>query len=134
MTLRDDLIPVVDETRQLIDDLGLRLYTVKTRRRTWDGGAPGAGSSSDVDVTLDPRPKVKEPSPRMVAAAPGTYETGDRVVHRISADYTKAQLDGGAIADDEEWHVLIDGYPYRVVSTLEKAFEWRIHCRRLTGR
>jgi hypothetical protein len=134
MTLRSDLIPVVDETRTLVEDLGLRLHTVATRKRTWAGAEIGLGAATDVDATLDPVPKVKEPSPRLVAAAPGTYESGDRIVAKISASYTKAQLDGGTLGAAEEWHILIDGDPYRVVAVDERAFEWRLHCRKLTGR
>jgi hypothetical protein len=134
MTLRDDLIPVIDETRDLVEDLGLRLHVVKTRRRSWSGGEPGSGTPTDTDTTLTPAPKVSEPSPGVVAAAPGRYEQGDLFISKVSATYTQDELDGGTIGGDEEWWILVDDEPYRVVAATERAFEWRLHVRKLTGR
>lgn len=134
MTLRDDVIPVIDEARELVDDLGLRLCTVQTRLRTWTGSVPGDGSSSDVDTDIEPTPKVREPWPRLIADAPGTYETGDRLISKVSATYTEAQLTGGTLFNSQEWWILIDGDPHRVMGVEKRTFEWRIHVRRLTGR
>jgi len=140
MTLRDDLQPCVDAARQQLVDLGLRPYTVTVRTRVWSGGEPGSGTPTDTDLELTPRPRVMNPSPRLVAASPGVYEDGDLLVDKISRDYTEAQLTGRAIADDAEviW-VLDDGTTtreYRAVEAPEKAprhnFEWRVHLRRMT--
>jgi hypothetical protein len=135
MTLRDDLIPVVDEMRELVDDLGLRRNTVETRLRTWSGGELGLGTPTDVDTELDPKPKVAEPSPWLLESSGGKYESGDLIVSRISATYDEDDLTGGTLAAAAEWFVLIDGDPYRVVSAAtERNFEWRLHVRRITGR
>ena len=37
MSLRDDLIPVIDELRGLPNDFGLRRFSVVLRRRVWSG-------------------------------------------------------------------------------------------------
>jgi len=133
VTLRSDLIPVVDDARELVDDLGLRPYTVAVRTRTWSGGRVGGGTASNADVTLAPRPRVREPSPRLQAAEPGRYEAGDRVVDRISATYTEADLDGDGLSADKERVWLIDGDEYRVVGKpLKRNFEWRVQLRRRT--
>lgn len=132
MSLRDDLVPVVDDVREMIDDLGLRLHTVQTRRITWSGGAPGLGDATVTDVALSPAPKVRNPSPRERVAEPGRFEEGDRLVEKISATYTEADLDGGAIADAEEFYWLIDGDPYRVVGKpLERFLGWTVQLRRM---
>lgn len=133
MTLRDDLIPVVDDARRMIDvDLGLRLHTVVLRRITWSGGAPGLGTPSHADLELEPKPKVRDPAPRERVAEPGRFEEGDRVVEKISATYTEEQLNGGTLADEEEFMWLINGEPYRVVGKpLEKLLGWSVQLRRM---
>lgn len=136
MSIRDDLIPLVDELREDVIDgvAGLRIHTVVVRSRSWSGGAPGSGTATDTDVTLAPVPKVHEPEPRLRLAAPGKYEDGDRVVDRISLTYTRAQLDGGAVGADSELLWLVDGEPYRVISVEERYLEWRVHLRRMRAR
>jgi hypothetical protein len=59
MTLRDDVLPLVNMGRQIVDDLGLRTTTVALRTRTWSSGVVGRGTTTDVDVEITPRPKVE---------------------------------------------------------------------------
>ena len=132
MTLRTDLIPVVDEARDLIDDLGLRLYTVQTVTRTWSGARRGEGTATDVAVTLSPTPKVSDPPPRRNPELGGRTEVGERQVSRISASYDVDDLTGGALGASQEFFWLLDGVPYRVVGIPEKrAFEWRVQLARM---
>jgi hypothetical protein len=58
-TLRDDLLPVADELRQLPVDFGLRRYTVTIRRRIWSGTYPGDGTATNQDIALSPLPRVR---------------------------------------------------------------------------
>lgn len=135
MTLRDDLQPTVDEMRTLIGTLGLRPRTVKTRKVTWDGGKPGSGTATNVEVTLSPTPKVREPPARLVFDAPGKYESGDILVSRITRDYDEDDLTGGTLAAGVEWFFVVDDRLYRLVGAPElKTFEWRVQLRRITGR
>lgn len=137
MGLRDDLIGVVDEVRgDVIDtEAGLRLFAVKTRTRTWSGGEVGRGTAIDVETPLTPKPRVRAPAPHHVLAAPGRYEDGDRIVDRISATYTEAELDGGTLTTAKEFYWLIDSEPYRVIGKPEKRYlEWRVQLRRMLGR
>ncbi len=137
MALRDDLVGLVDEVRdQVIDqEVGMRLRTVATRRRTWSGGQPGSGTPTDTDTPLSPTPKVSEPPARLVAAAPGRYQDGDLLVTRISATYTEADLTGGSLGAGEEFYWLVDGEPYQVVGRPEQRYlEWRVQLRRKQGR
>ena len=130
-TLRDDLIPVFDEGRQIVDDLGLRQQTVVVRTRVWDGGEVGLGTATDTDLTLSPTPKVTRLSLRVVAGSGGKYQMGDRRVGKISATYTAEQLGGGSVAAGTELLWLIDGEPHTLVETPEeKNFEWRCIVRR----
>lgn len=131
MTLRDDLVPVVDETRAIVDELGFRPYIVVVRTRTWSGSEPGRGSVTNSDLTLSPKPKVADVPERLVHGSAGKYESGDRIVSRISATYTRAQLDGGAIAANKEVVWLIDGVEYMLVGEPEeRPLEWRVTVRR----
>jgi hypothetical protein len=131
VSLRDDLVPVVDESRALVEELGFRPYVVKTRQRTWSGAEVGRGTATDVDTTLDPAPKVQDVPERLVHGSPGRYESGDRLVTRISATYTRAQLDGGSLAANVEWMWLIDGVEYAVIGEPEeRPLEWRVQLRR----
>lgn len=132
MSLRDDLQGTVNDARQLVDDLGLRPHVVIVRTTTWSGGTPGSGTAAHVDLTLSPTPRVRDPSPRLRAIAPGLHEDGDRTVDRISRDYTEAQLGTSGLAAGVERLWLIDGEKYRAVGKPEeKNFEWRVQLRRL---
>lgn len=60
MTLRDDLLPVFNDARELIHDLGLRTSSLTVRTRTWSSGKARMGTSSDSDLVITPRPKIRE--------------------------------------------------------------------------
>lgn len=124
MALRDDLIPLVDTIREQVIDVavGLRLHTVKTRLRAWSAGEIGRGAATNTDTTLDPKPKVNQITPRLVQASGGKYLDGDRLVEKISATYTEAQLDGGAVAAGREFYYLIDDEAYELVGKPRKGF------------
>lgn len=135
MAFRDDMVAIADEGRQIATDLGLRFHTVVIRTRTWSGGEPGLGTASDVDVTPDPPPKVRAPTPREITASPGVYEDGDRIVDRLSATLTEVQLSGRPVAAGAELYWLIDGDAYRLVQKPEEQFlGWRVHLRRMNKR
>jgi len=125
-TLRDDLVPVINEGRQLAADLGLRQQTVVIRTRVWSGGIVGKGTTADTDLTLEPVPKVKRLPLRVVSGSGGKYEGGDRQITKISATYTAAQLGAGDIAAGTQVLWLIDGEEHTLVGKPEeKNFEWR---------
>jgi len=135
MTLRDDLIPTVDEARGLVDELGFRMHAVVVRKTTWSGGEVGKGTASHVDVTLSPKPKVASPPPHHVFAAPGKYQDGDLTVSRISALYTESQLTGGTLTVGQEVVWLIDGERYLLVGKPDrKPLEWRVQLRKRVAR
>ena len=130
MTLRDDLIPCVDSARDIINDFGLRPYVVLMRTRTWSGTQPGDGTATDVDVAIAPVPKVSHPSPRLIANSGGTIQEGDRMVSKISASYTEAQLTGNPLAANAEVWWVIDGDLYTIVGVpSKKNFEFRMQLR-----
>lgn len=60
MTLREDVLPIVEVGRQIIDDLGFRVFTTEILTRTWSGGKVGAGTCSDSTEQILPNPKVVE--------------------------------------------------------------------------
>lgn len=58
MTLRDDLLEVLDEARSIPDDLGLHQVLVSIRTRTWSSGKLQTGTPSDSVLDLTPTPHV----------------------------------------------------------------------------
>lgn len=120
MTTRDDLIPVVDRARAVVDGMGLRRHVVQVVTVTRSGtGLASIGLYDAEDVLeLDPRPRVSWRT-RTQAQSFGLAEQGDVTVSRISAAHTREQLDPGG---DSLWR--IDGEPFRVVSLIERNFGW----------
>ena len=84
-TLRDDLLPIVQDGRALIQDFGLRQSRVVIRTRTWSTGKTRSGTYTDVDLELLPRPRIKETGDEALNV--------DRVTpQNTSGGYTVAQL------------------------------------------
>lgn len=59
-TLRDALLPIFSQLRQLPVDFGLRRFTVTVRRRTWSGTFIGDGTATDQDIAITPMPRVRQ--------------------------------------------------------------------------
>lgn len=60
MALREDLLPVFDNARQLVQDFGLRQSRVWVRRGVFSSGEIHLGDLTNNDVELLPRPKVEQ--------------------------------------------------------------------------
>jgi hypothetical protein len=62
VSIVSDSLPTLDEARALLDDAGLRAFTVAVRVITWDGPRVGEGQASTVDTPITVsggrRPKV----------------------------------------------------------------------------
>lgn len=145
-TLRDDLLPVVDEMRQIPDDLGLRRYSVFFRVRTWSGGKPGLGDPKDVDTYIVPKPKVRQLSTKEVAESAGTYEAGDYMIDKITprfvdevtgvpGGYTPGQLRPLPAGDNQDVSIILVGDEGLVECTpvnynFDKAFRYSIVARK----
>lgn len=108
MSLRTDLLPVVDAGRALADALGFRQRLVTVRTRTWTSGVVGRGPTTDDDLVLDPVPKVAEPPARLIFAAPGQYEQGDVIVSRISGSYDESAIHPAPSAGVEVYWLIED--------------------------
>jgi hypothetical protein len=59
MTLRDDLLPVFEDVRGLVQDLGLRQTRVWKRLGEWSGGEIHLGDLTNTDTEITPRPFVR---------------------------------------------------------------------------
>ena len=134
-TLRDSLLPVVNDGRQLAADLGLRRRVVATCLSVWSGPRAGDGARVNTVTTITPPPKVREPPGRLVAEAGGKFVEGDLVISKIDPLLTHDELTGGTLATGSEWFILVDSMPYRIVGepTL-KNFATEVLVRRVTGR
>ena len=131
MTLRADLIPVVDDARAVVAGLGLRRYTVAVRTRVWSGGKIGSGDPTDTDATITPAPKVERLPVRLIANSGGIYEEGDLLVSKISASYAESNLVAAPSAGTETLWIL-NGESFRAVTRPEtKNFEWKVVVRRM---
>jgi hypothetical protein len=53
MTLREDLLPLVDACRQITEDLDQRTTGLTIRTRTWSGSVIGQTSDADSEVVTD---------------------------------------------------------------------------------
>jgi hypothetical protein len=96
MSIVSDLLGTLDTARALLDDVGLRPYTVTLRVVTWEGSRPGQGASSYVDTPITVaggrRPKVVSVSDED-AVAGGLLTTTTYEVRNITPAY-----DGGGFA------------------------------------
>lgn len=116
MTLRTSLLPVVDNARRLLDNLGLRTNMVTRRLRTWASGEIGRPMPAtvnvdytDEDITLDPSPKVRRVSAQEVASSGGRYEDTDLVVGPITPAYSGPSGSGGYTTDQLDPVITADG-------------------------
>lgn len=131
MTVRDDLLGVVDGARALVEGFGLRPRSVTVR------AVSQTVSGFDVTVTttdteISPRPKVVDLT-RDASFVGGVVEQGDYLVRKISGTYARAELDLGG---DSYW-VIGEGpdgeaaVPCRLVKLELRNFEWRAILRRM---
>lgn len=120
MTLRDDLLPMIDGLRGLFTQFGVARYTVAIRRVTWSGGRRGLGTPTPVDTPIvdstGGSPLVVPVSTAEIASSGGTYGQGDlkivgitpRYTTPTTGGYTPAQLQPVPASDAQEvFYVLI---------------------------
>ena len=107
MTLRDSLLPALDQIRAIAGVMGLRPYVVKRRQRIWSGERPGVGSFVDSDITLTNTMtgpggaivspvRVKRLSSKDVIASGGLYTDHDYRVGPMTPLYA-----GGGFGPDD---------------------------------
>ncbi len=103
MTLRDELLPVLNEARTLVADLGMRQVRVIVRTTTWSGGAPQTGVATNSDREIVPRPRVNG------LAGDPTLQVVVTPAHSgpPSGGYTPAQLNVGSATGIEYVYVVI---------------------------
>lgn len=80
MTLRDDLLNVAEDVREIPGDLGLRLFSVEVFKRTHSGERVGIGTTYDTVKTLlvaSYKPKVVQVTSRDIIASGGLYQEQD---------------------------------------------------------
>lgn len=92
MTLKDDLLPVVDELRAMPGELGFRPYTeVAVLVRKWSGGRPGVGTLTTTTATITvfgQPPKVREVTSQEVIASGGAYHDEDLKIGPLTPEYS----------------------------------------------
>ena len=113
MALRDDLLPVFNNARQLVQDFGLRQSRVWVRQRAYSAGEQHLGDITDADVEILPRPKVEEMDPTTLKASRITPDYG-------TGGYTTADLLPAQVAGTERYYLVQVGpdgpkIPYRCI-------------------
>lgn len=107
--LRDELLPMVNELRQLPTAFGIRLYTVTMRVSTWNKvntvfDVPGEGTETitDYPLVLDgyggtTQPKVTKLTTRDIIASGGLYTDGDYKVDFITPQFVSEDCLGSFV-------------------------------------
>jgi len=102
--LRDFLLNVANNVRQLPTDLGVRLYTVTVRVTTYDNSGlfnvPGMGvpTVTETPIYLDgygTLPYVRSVTKQDIIASGGTYQDGDYKIDFITPYYNNIYGAGG---------------------------------------
>lgn len=90
------LVPVVDEIRQLYTEFSLRPYRVFLVHVPWSGGRRGAGQPIEVSRReIEPTPRVRDMNAtNEILRATGLSEEGSVVVDQITAKYAEDDLMG----------------------------------------
>jgi len=141
VSLRTDLLPVIDELRALAGPTGFDVRTsqLTIRTRTWAGGRRGLGPISDSDLTLEKRYKIRELSLREVSGSGGAFEMGDVKVGPITptdvsgGGYTATQLAPDGQQGTEIIYVItgdLAGEYARIDFDQTKPFSWYMTLRK----
>ncbi len=144
MSLRLNLLAIIDQARQIAGPLGLDLRTnrLTIRTRTWSGNVLGEGTPTDVDLVLPGHYPIRYVSAAEILNSGGQYEIGDLAVDHITPSdgagvgYTPTELKPLVTADNVELIYLIVGAHAGeyVVKTLEtyRPFSFRLVLSRST--
>jgi hypothetical protein len=100
-TLVGELMPVVDEIRELASEFGIRPYRCSLVHVRWTGGERGAGDPVELSrVEVLPVPRLRDmDATTEILGATGLSEAGGVVVDRISARYTEDDLMGRRMSE-----------------------------------
>lgn len=100
MSIVSDSLPILDDARGILDDVGLRPYRVLLRITKWSGDRPGKGgkvvTETELFVADSKRPKVRQLSAEDVIASGGTFS--DRMFQ--IGPFTPAFSGGGLSPSD----------------------------------
>lgn len=145
MTLRDDLLPIMHDTRQIMQDLGFRTNTLAIITRVWSGeiGDTDAGFDDGTPVVIAPLPRIRQLSSKEVASSGGQYEMGDVRIDKITpafsgGGYTPEQIAPEIPPGTTDTEVIyritgtLDGDYARVALNTDRALGYSMVVRRMT--
>jgi len=89
MSLRDDVLPIINDGWSLAAEFWYTTYSFTVRTRTWSP-AVGNGTATNSDLVIAPRPPVKE------LAAGRRFKVGPIIPEHGTGGYTPQQLNPGA--------------------------------------
>lgn len=106
-SLRDQLLPVVDQLRGLPNAFGMRRFAVTVRRRVWSGVQAGEGSATDSNIAITPPPRVRDITAKDLTPteaeymALGTNKVVGQMyrVDKITPRYVASGATGGYLAE-----------------------------------
>jgi hypothetical protein len=108
-TLVEQLIPTVDNLRELHKVLGTRPYRVWRVKTKWSGGIRGEGEEVVIEETeITPPPRIEGIESLEEALFPtGRAETGSVELSEVSLSYSESDVAWGfgynTIPPDEDW-------------------------------
>lgn len=120
MSLRDDLLPVLQDTRAIVDDLGFRTHDVAVVVRTWAGSRPGdptPDAYTDASTPIAPNPRVRQVTSREVAQSGGIVSMGDLRIDKITPSFAGGGYTPNDIAPSTNGATNVEVF-YRVVGPL----------------
>jgi hypothetical protein len=142
-TLLEDLIPTIDDARQVATDLGVRLYRAFVRVSTWSGASPYDGARSDSDTELLPRPKLGADGPvfDQKTTESGLLVGGTLRLSRISAQIPLSVLQPVLAVNQRVYIVILAADGAELAETLwvleggpfRKTTEWVLRIRKVEG-
>lgn len=102
------ILPALDALRAIGGKLGLRVFSVVVRRRTWTGSRPGVGTKTDVDTALTVQSadgslqpaRVRQVSRSEVFSSGGQYAARDLRVGPLTPAFAASLFLPGAGFDD----------------------------------
>lgn len=101
------VVDVIDGLRgDLHPQFGVRPFHVWTVLREWSGETQGEGDYTDVEVELEPQPRVWNwTGYRWDLTKAGLDDIGEIKVTEVSLSNTYAELTGGTLAANQQWFI-----------------------------
>jgi hypothetical protein len=140
MSLKSDLLQIIDPILGIRDELGLTLKSVYLVTRTWSGSEPGDGTFVERKTKIAPSPGIVEFKMDLRLKEGGEVQAGDIMLKSISKHAYPNLSDLDCSTTDRKVEKFYElggtdsrrGERYRFIQFIERQLTWRILIRRLS--